>query len=102
MSGEIGELLPDGLHNTRLDWIIPTIGITGDVVEEGVINLTTEDGETVEVQIITPVSGDQEHESRNPPFTISPDLIDCPGKFTREHLIRSPPSQVPLLVTWIA
>ena len=102
MSGEIGDDLPDGLHNTRLDWIIPAIGITGDTVEEGVINLPAEDGETVEVQIITPVSGDQEPESRQPPFTISPELVDCPGRFVRKHLTRFTPLGVPVLVTRIA
>ncbi|MFH0967850.1 MAG: 3'-5' exonuclease, partial [Methanobacteriota archaeon] len=102
MSGEIGDILPDGNRNTRLDWIIPTVGITGKAIEKGKITLRTEDGEEIQVQIIIPTPSEREIESEQPPFTIPSELMGCTGRYVKKHLNGSIPTRVPLLVTRIA
>jgi ATP-dependent helicase/nuclease subunit A len=102
MSGEVGDTLPDGLHNTRLDWIISTVGITGNAIEEGMIHLQAEDGNEVLVQIYTPVPSDTDRESKDAPFSIPAELYDCSGRFTRRILNGSTPGGSPLMVTRVS
>ena len=101
MSGEIGDQLPDGTHQTRLDWIMPTLGITGNTIEAGMINYQTEEGPGF-VRILTPTPPDREYESEKPPLVIPADLKECHGRFVRTSLSRSIIQEVPFLVTDIA
>jgi ATP-dependent helicase/nuclease subunit A len=102
MSGEIGDVLPDGSNSTRLDWIIQAAGITGDIVEEGRMVLRTEDGGEVQLHITIPTPGDREHESVQPPFTFPPEFMEYKGRFERKRLCSSKPGGETLVVTEVA
>ncbi|HWQ62781.1 MAG TPA: UvrD-helicase domain-containing protein [Methanospirillum sp.] len=101
MSSEIGDELPDGSKDTRLDWIWRELGITGNVIEAGEIHIRSPDGRELSMRIVKPGQRLIQDEQKLPPFTIPDELRDEPGRFVLRQ-IPGKPSRSPLLVTEIA
>lgn len=102
MSGEIGEELPDGTHNTRLDWIIPTLGISDYDIGEGHILIQDADGRDISVRIITPDEDIRSIDPGVPPFIIPPELMECHGTFEKKVIKTQETSKIPYQVTQLA
>jgi len=101
MSGEIGDELPDGAKNTRLDWIIRELGITGNVITAGEMLLRSQDGTEITMRICEPDKVHIQADRTTPPFIIPDELLDEQGRFVQEQ-IAGDLSDSPLLVTEIA
>lgn len=101
MSGEIGDELPDGSKDTRLDWIWKELGITGNTIEAGEIHLKSQEGMELSMRIAKPGQRDIHERQSSPPFTIPDELRDEPGRFVLPQNPGEKPI-APLLVTEIA
>ncbi|PWR72056.1 UvrD-helicase domain-containing protein [Methanospirillum lacunae] len=101
MSGEIGDELPDGSKDTRLDWIWKELGITGNAIEDGEIHLVSPDGMDLSMRIVQPDKRLIQEQQISPPFTIPDELRDEPGRFVLPQITGKKPI-APLLVTEIA
>jgi ATP-dependent helicase/nuclease subunit A len=101
MSGEIGDELPDGSKDTRLDWIWRELGITGNAIETGEIHLVSPDGINLSMRIAKPGQRLIQEERSLPPFTIPDELRDEPGRFVLPQILGKQ-LKAPLLVTEIA
>ncbi|WP_319578983.1 UvrD-helicase domain-containing protein [uncultured Methanospirillum sp.] len=100
MSGEIGDELPDGSKDTRLDWIIKELGITGNVISAGEMPLRSQDGTEITMRICEPAQGHIQADRTTPPFIIPDELRDEQGRFVLQQ-IAGDRSGSPLLVTEI-
>ncbi len=101
ISGEIGDELPDGSRDTRLDWIIKELTITGNAIEAGEMLLKSPNGDEILMKILQPDQAPTQTDRSSPPFTIPDELYDEPGKFILKKIERKK-SESPLLVTEIA
>jgi len=101
MSGETGDELPDGSKDTRLDWIIRELRITGNAITAGEMLLRSQDGTEITMRICEPGQAHIPADRATPPFVIPDDLRDKQGRFVRKH-IAGDRSGSPLLVTEIA
>ncbi|MBN1168204.1 MAG: UvrD-helicase domain-containing protein, partial [Methanospirillaceae archaeon] len=105
MSGTIKETdkdLPDGSGQTRLDWILPVLGISKDNLENKTIMIRTTDGDEVRVCVSIPVQKEREKKSRTDPGKIPDVLQKCHGKFVKPRYQRFIPDTTPIPVTRLA
>ncbi len=102
MSGEIKETLPEGDKDTRLDWILSGLKITGDDICAGGKNLRAENGEEVFLRIITPQEMPKKPQGSEPPFRYQDEERDKQGRCILPERCRKNPDGSPIPVTTIA
>lgn len=105
MSGTIkesGKDLPDGSGQTRLDWILPVLGITKDTLECKTIMVKTNDRDEVGVHISIPVHVERETKLKPNPESIPDAFYTCHGKFVRTMYPGSLPKTTLIPVTRLA
>lgn len=102
MSGTYNKDLPDGSKNTRLDWILSSLGISAHSLQQGWIDLQDESGAVVRVQIICPSLSEAGEKPGPDPVRLPEGIRSSPGLFSTPSRSATPPPRLSWPVTRVS